>query len=329
MRPLSGLFTIEDYPALLVGLDQKDDSAVYQVSEERAIISTMDFFPPVVDDPYPFGAIAAANALSDVYAMGGTPLMAINLAAYPDGLDMAVLSEILRGGAEKVREAGAVIAGGHTVSDKEPKYGLSVTGEIHPDKIIKKSGAKAGDVLILTKPLGTGTITTALKQGQAETAHVDTAVIGMSQLNRHPAEIAQKYNDQRENRDAVRAMTDITGYSLIGHGHEVAHLSNVSLHINFSQLQWYPGAFQYAEADIFPGGMYRNQDFFRKWVTLDESITEWQEYLLYDPQTSGGLLMCVDQAIANDVLAELQQHSTQAVIIGHVAEGAGQIYIHT
>lgn len=327
MRPLSGLFPIENYPALLVGLDQPDDSAVYQVSEDRAIISTMDFFPPVVDDPYSFGAIAAANALSDIYAMGGTPLMALNLAAYPNGMDLGILSEILRGGAEKVLESGAVIAGGHTVTDKEPKYGLAVTGEIHPNKIIKKSGAQPGDVLILTKPLGIGTITTALKRGEADQAHVEAAIAGMSQLNRHASEVAQEFNNQRKSRDAVRAMTDITGYSLIGHGHEMAHLSHVNLHINFSKLKWYAGAVHYAKSDVFPGGMHRNHDFFQQWVTLETSLEDWQQYLLFDPQTSGGLLMSVDKIIADELLAELQKFTPQAVIIGQVDEGSGEIII--
>ena len=188
LRPLSHIFSQDDYPQLLIGLSEPDDAAVYQIDGERAIISTMDFFPPVVDTPYEFGAIAAANALSDVYAMGGRPLMAINLVAFPDGLDMGILSEILRGGAEKVKEAGAMIAGGHTVTDKEPKYGLSVTGEVAVDKIIKKSGAQVGDVLILTKPLGVGVITTALKRGVADNAHVETAIQSMSHLNRIPSE---------------------------------------------------------------------------------------------------------------------------------------------
>jgi len=327
LRPLNGLFPTENHPELLVGLDRPDDSAVYQLDAERAIISTMDFFPPVVDDAYPFGAIAAANALSDVYAMGGKPLMAINLAAFPDGLDMGILTEILRGGAEKVRESGAVIAGGHTVTDKEPKYGLAVTGEIHPEKIIKKEGARPGDVLILTKPLGTGTITTALKRGQAEPAHIETAIEGMSRLNRLASERAQFYNDQRADRDAVHAMTDITGYSLIGHGQEIARLSHIDLNIQFSQLKWYPGALAYGEADIFPGGMHRNREYFSAWVTLDVQLEDWQEYLLYDPQTSGGLLISVHPDIAPDLLSDLTNAGEEAAIIGSVTAGSGSIHI--
>lgn len=327
MRPLNGLFPIENHPELLVGLDRPDDSAVYQVSSDRAIISTMDFFPPVVDDAYPFGAIAAANALSDVYAMGGTPLMAINLAAFPDGLDMGILSEILQGGAEKVHESGAVIAGGHTVADKEPKYGLAVTGEIHPEKIIRKEGARPGDMLVLTKPLGTGTITTALKRGQAKTTHIEAVIEGMSRLNRYVSEQAQFYNDQTKNRDAVNAMTDITGYSLIGHAQEIARLSDVDLNIQFSQLTWYPGALAYGKADIFPGGMHRNRAYFKQWVMLDTQLEDWQEYLLYDPQTSGGLLMCVHPDIAPDLLSDLTNAGEEAAIIGSVTAGSGNICI--
>lgn len=308
-----------------MGLDAPDDAAVYQIDDQQAIISTMDFFPPVVNDAYHFGAIAAANALSDVYAMGGTPMMAINLAAFPDGLDMAILSDILRGGAEKVREAGAVIAGGHTVTDKEPKYGLSVTGRIHPENIIHKRGAQVGDRLILTKLLGTGVITTALKRDIAKTTHINAAIEGMSHLNKTTSEIVQRFNQEFDR--CVHAMTDITGYSLLGHGHEMAHLSDVDLHLNFSALQWYSGAVEYAKADIFPGGMSRNQEFFKTWVTVDTALHDWQIDLLYDPQTSGGLLIAVDPHHALSLLDALLETDERAALIGEVAEGNGNIHI--
>ncbi len=325
LQPLKDTFPAADYPQLLIGLSAPDDSAVYKLDDNRAIISTTDFFPPVVDDPYHFGAIAAANALSDVYAMGGQPLMAINLAAYPDGLDLAILTEILRGGADKVKEAGAVIAGGHTVTDKEPKYGLAVTGEVHPDRILRKEGAQVGDVLILTKALGIGTITTAIKAVKAQTAHIESAIAGMAHLNKVASEIAQRYNN--EALRPIHAMTDITGYSLLGHGHEMAHLSHVDFVINFEQLQWYDGAIDYAKSDIFPGGMHRNRDYFSQWVTLTPDLAQWQEYLLYDPQTSGGLLMTVAPEIAHSLLESLLQAGEKAVIIGSVIEGNGKLHI--
>lgn len=283
------------------------------------MISTVDFFPPVVDDPYAFGAIAAANALSDIYAMGGEPLMAINLAAFPDGLDMSILSAILHGGGDKVKEAGAVIAGGHTITDKEPKYGLAVTGIIHPDRIIPKGGAQTGDVLILTKSLGTGVITTALKNNRAHSDHVEAAVASMSRLNRNASRLAQQFG--------VHGMTDITGYSLLGHAHEMAHLSGLDFVITFEQLRWLPGAYTYGEQDIFPGGMRRNQEYFNQWVIFDEEITETERGLLFDPQTSGGLLMAVAPENHQSLVAALLEVGETAAIIGQVAAGQGMIRV--
>jgi selenide,water dikinase len=296
-----------------------DDAAVYRLNDEQAIISTMDFFPPVVDDPFAFGAIAAANALSDVYAMGGEPIMAINLAAFPDSLDTSILSEILRGGAEKVREAGAVIAGGHTVTDREPKYGLAVTGVVHPSRIIAKQGAKPGDKLVLTKRLGTGVITTALKQGVANDAVVEGAVASMSRLNRDTAQIAREMN--------VHAMTDITGYSLLGHGHEMAHLSRVNLHIEYRALRWLTGARNYAEQGIFPGGLGRNRTYFEKWMQFEDDIDDISRQLMYDPQTSGGLLIAIEADKAETLCDRLTHAGEIAAIIGTVSAGDGQIII--
>jgi selenide,water dikinase len=318
LRPLSGIFPTEDYPSLLVGLAQPDDSAVYALNGGQAVVSTVDFFPPVVDDPYAFGAIAAANALSDVYAMGGEPIFAINLVAYPDGLGLDMLTEILRGGAEKVREAGAVIAGGHTVTDREPKYGLAVTGLVDPTKILTKGGAQPGDALILTKPLGTGVVTTALKNERAAQNDVDAAVASMSRLNRDASRLARKHD--------AHGLTDITGYSLLGHGHEMAHLSGVDFEIDFSALRWLPGAQDYAQQGIFPGGMGRNRDYFGKWVSF-EGLEDYEQGLLFDPETSGGLLIALPAAGANALLEELLMDGDNAAIIGNVVSGSGNIVI--
>lgn len=319
LRPLVKTFNNEDYPQLLVGLGSPDDSAVYQFDASRAIIQTADFFPPVVDDPYAFGAIAAANALSDVYAMGGRPLMAMNLVAFPDGYDMQILQDILQGGANVVKQAGAVIAGGHTVADKEPKYGLSIMGEVHPDKIIRKSGAQPGDRLILTKPLGTGVITTALKQSVASDEHIAQVTHGMMQLNRDAAELAQQHR--------VHAMTDITGYSLIGHGYEIAEASNVSFEIAFDSLHWYPGAMEYGEAEIFPGGTSRNAVHFSQWLTDTLNLAWWQTQMLFDPQTSGGLLMAVHPDDSDALFSDLIARDVPAYYIGIAKEGSPGITI--
>ena len=319
LQPLKPIFPIEDYPDLLVGLAAPDDAAVYRLNAEQAVVSTTDFFPPVVDDYYAFGAIAAANALSDVYAVGGKPLLAINLVAYPDGYDLSILSEILRGGAETVRAAGAVIAGGHTVTDKEPKYGLAVTGMVHPDRIITKGGAKPGDKLLLTKALGTGVITTALKQNQADPDHVSAAIDSMSRLNRDASRLAQAAG--------VHAMTDITGYSLIGHAHEMAHLSNVDFTIDLAALQWLPGAQAYADQGIFPGGMARNQTYFRQWIGLEGNLSEAIAGLLFDPQTSGGLLMAVDEQLADSLYHDIISVGDTVSVVGEVQSGQGMIHI--
>jgi selenide,water dikinase len=319
LQPLKGIFTPTEYPDLLVGLDAPDDAAVYRVAPDRAIISTVDFFPPVVDDPYTFGAVAAANALSDIYAMGGEPLFAVNLVAYPDGLGLDILTEILRGGAEKVREAGAVIAGGHTVTDREPKYGLAVTGTVHPDRIIPKGGARAGDILLLTKALGTGTITTALKQGRASEAHVAAAVAGMTRLNRAASECARRVR--------VHAMTDITGFGFLGHAHEMAHLAEADFVLRPTALRWLDGARDYAAAGIFPGGMARNRDFYSQWVDLGAPLPPSDLDLLYDPQTSGGLLMAVHPADAEALMADLTAHGELVAQVGLVRPGTGRLIL--
>ena len=319
MRPLSEIYSGDDYPQVLVGLSEPDDAAVYQLDAARAIISTTDFFPPVVDDPYDFGAIAAANALSDVYAMGGRPLMAINLVAYPDDLDKGILSEILRGGAEKVKEAGAVIAGGHSITDAEPKYGLSVTGEVQTGKIIRKSGAQVGDVLILSKRLGTGVVTTALKRDIADPQHVEAAVESMSRLNRAASELAQRHR--------VCAMTDITGFGLVGHGLEMAKLSGVNFRLNMDAIALLPGTVEYARNGVFPGGMERNREYYSEWLSFDGELSEYEHGLLFDPQTSGGLLMSVAADRAAELLADLHAEGEDAFILGDVVAGPGNIVV--
>ncbi len=315
IEPLRALFKPEDYPDLLVGLARADDAAVYQINSEQAIVTTIDFFPPVVDDPYDFGAIAAANALSDIYAMGGRPLFAINLVAFPDNLGMDVLSEILRGGAEKVAEAGGVIAGGHSVNDKEPKYGMAVTGIIDPKKVKTKGGAQPGDVLLLTKPLGVGVITTALKNELTNDADVATAVVSMKTLNKQAAEAAQLAQ--------AHSLTDITGFGLLGHAHEMAHLSMSDFHFQLDKLPWLPGAIHYGEAGAFPGGMGNNLSFFGRWVQFGNGVSQLMQDMLMTPETSGGLLVALP---ANQVKT-YQDHCETAVFVGHVTEGTGQIHV--
>jgi len=315
LRPLQNIFDSRNFPQVLVGLDGPDDAAVYQLNSEQAIVSTIDFFPPVVDDPYTFGAIAAANALSDIYAMGGEVLFALNLAAFPDDLDRAILSEILRGGAEKVREAGAIITGGHTVSDKEPKYGLAVTGLVHPAHILTKGGAQPGDLLVLTKPLGVGLITTALKREQADPAHVAVAVKSMSTLNRHAAHLAQRFQ--------AHACTDITGYGILGHGLEMTTASGVMFRLRFDDIPLLPGALDYAEQEIFPGGLHRNREHVLPLVRFADRITAAQRAILFDPETSGGLLIALDPDQARSVVAQAAVDGIDARLIGDVAEGSG------
>src|SRR5258706_3865076 len=322
LRPLAGLFRAEDYPDLLVGLGSPDDAAVYRLSAEQALIETVDFFPPVVDDAYTFGAIAAANALSDIYAMGGRPLFAINLAAFPEDLPPETIAEILRGGAEKVREAGAVIAGGHTITDKEPKYGLAVTGLVHPDRILAKGGARAGDRLVLTKSLGTGVLTTAHKQGEIAETDLQAVIASMTHLNRHASEAVQA-------TPGVHGLTDVTGFGLLGHAHEMAHLAGVSIALDYAQLNWIGGVRAYAERWIFPGGAERNEAYYAKWVSLAPGrvLADWEMRLLHDPQTSGGLLIAVAAGSLDELVGRLQAAGEAGHVIGEVGPGQGELLV--
>ena len=298
-----------------MGLREPDDAAVWRLDEEHAIVVTTDFFTPVVDDPYDYGAIAAANSLSDVYAMGGKPFLALNIAALPDNLPAEISSEIIRGGAEKAREAGVVIAGGHTVKDKEPKYGLVVIGFVDPRQMFSKGGLKAGDALVLTKPLGFGITTTALKREKADESDLLEAVQWMKQLNSTASQLAIEFG--------VRGGTDITGYSLLGHGMEMADASGVALKLNFADIPMISGVRKYAEQGIFPGGAFDNKKHFESKVRFTASLTEAEQMLLFDPQTSGGLLLGLPSQLLDSFLARAREVEQATWVIGYVEEGTG------
>jgi len=302
-----------------VGLREPDDAAVWRLDEERAIVVTTDFFTPVVDDAYDYGAIAAANSLSDVYAMGGQPFLALNVAALPDNLPIEISNAIIRGGAEKAREAGVVIAGGHTVKDKEPKYGLVVIGFVDPRKMLSKGGLKVSDALVLTKPLGFGVTTTALKQQKADEQDVLEAVNWMKRLNQTASQLANEYG--------LRGGTDITGYSLLGHGMEMAEASGVSMNFELAKIPFLSGARNYAEQGIFPGGAFDNKKHFEAKVDFADAIDEPNQMLLFDPQTSGGLLLGVPRGKLEAFLTQANELGQPAWVIGEVQSGSG-IQIH-
>lgn len=312
---MQGIFRPDDYPDLVVGLGQPDDAAVYRIDDERVIVATLDFFTPVVDDPYDYGAIAAANALSDLYAMGIEPLFALNISAMPPSLDVSIVSEIMRGGAEKVREAGAVVAGGHSIQDDEPKYGLVAIGVGEERSLIKKEGAAPGDCLVLTKPLGTGVTTTALRAGVADEAHVDEAIGWMKTLNRKAFRVARAAS--------VKAGTDVTGFSLLGHAVELSEASGVGLRFYLEHIPFLSGAKKYADMWKFPGGSADNKLFFQDRVTFKQGIEEVSQMMLFDAQTSGGLLL----AVSSDRLDTFIQHAGDEQLpywfIGEVRTGAG------
>lgn len=299
---------------LMVGVETADDAAVYRVSDEVALIQTVDFFPPMVDDPYTFGQIAAANALSDVYAMGGEPRLALNVVAFPNCLGAEVLGEILAGGASKVQEAEAVLAGGHSINDEEPKYGLCVSGFVHPDRIWKNGGAQAGDVLLLTKPLGVGLINTAVKAGMASAEAEKRAVESMSCLNKIAMEVLREAE--------IHSCTDVTGFGLTGHALETARASKASLVIETKKLEVLPDALFYASMGLVPEGTYRNKEFNKKDVRIEEQVDEALEDLVFDPQTSGGLLVSLPGRDAETVLRKLEQagYPLKAGIVGFVTD---------
>lgn len=296
---------------LLVGIDTSDDGAVYKLSDDIALIQTLDFFTPVVDDPYTFGQIAAANSLSDVYAMGGEPKVALNIVCFPNCLDREILGEILKGGADKVLEAGAVVIGGHSVQDDEPKYGLSVSGVVHPDKILKNCGSKEGDILILTKPLGIGLINTAAKGEMASKESLDEAIKWMSLLNKYAGEVIRKYD--------ISACTDITGFGLIGHAYEMAEGSDMTFCINKDNIPYIKEAKEYADFGLVPQGTYQNKYYIQDKYKL-ENVERWLEDILFDPQTSGGLLISCSIEEGNKILKEFREKNIKSWIIGEVKE---------
>jgi selenide,water dikinase len=300
---------------LLVGIDGPDDAAVWRLSEERALVVTTDFFTPVVDDPYDYGAIAATNALSDVYAMGGQPFLALNIAALPDDLPPEISAEIFRGGAEKAHQAGVVIAGGHSIKDKEPKYGLVVLGFIDPRKLLRKSGLQVGDNLIITKPLGFGVTTTALKQEKADAKDIKEAVDWMTRLNKTASELALEFN--------LHAGTDVTGFSLLGHGFEMAQASGVALVLDYSRIPFLNGARSYAQKGIFPSGAFDNNMYFSPHVEFNGEIDEPTQMLLFDPQTSGGLLLGMPTDKLDSFKKRADQLDQPIWVIGEVKEGQG------
>lgn len=298
---------------LLVGLDTSDDAAVYKINDDLALIQTLDFFTPVVDDPYTFGQIAASNSLSDVYAMGGDPKLAMNIVCFPNCLSPGVLAEILRGGYDKVAEAGAITVGGHTVEDDEPKYGLSVAGFVHPDKVLANSTAKPGDTLVLTKPLGLGIINAAIKGEIVDKETYDEAVMIMTTLNKYAKEAIDRTG-------GVNSLTDITGFGLLGHALEMAEGSSVTIVIDHASIPIISKALEYASMGIVPAGTYDNRKHIGDRAYIDENIPQSIEDILFDPQTSGGLLISIPEERAEKLLKELKDTPTRFAVVGKVME---------
>lgn len=298
-------------------MEHAEDAGVYRLRDDLAIVQTIDFFTPIVDDPFVFGQIAVANALSDVYAMGGKPLTAMNVVCFPIGkLDISILRDILRGGLEKMREAGVLLVGGHSVDDAELKYGLSVTGVIHPDRVLLNRGAKAGDKLILTKGLGTGIVSTAIKRGVADDSLIAKSVSSMTQLNKKAAELMLEVGN-------IHAVTDITGFGFLGHAGEMMEESALSMIISASQVPIFPGIRELAEKGIMPGGLQRNKEFRLPMLNVDATCPPWLLDVLFDPQTAGGLLISLPPEGAENLLGKMHQAGlTEAAIVGEVVKAA-------
>jgi selenide,water dikinase len=301
-------------PNLLVGFDQSDDAGVYRIGEDRALVQTVDFFTPMVDDPFTFGQIAAANAVSDIYAMGGTPLTALAIVCFPQDGDLDVLAQIMRGGMSKLEEANCTVVGGHSVRDAEIKFGYAVTGLIRPDRVYTNGGARAGDVLVLTKPIGTGVITTALKQGKAQDAWVEGATRSMTTLNKTAAVVIAEHG-------GVHAMTDITGFGLMGHGREMALASGAILEIETHKVPRLEGALEAIALGAIPAGLLANREYAECMVSEEGTLDETPRMLMYDPQTSGGLLISVDATDAASLMLALENASIPARAIGRVTAG--------
>lgn len=320
LSPLAGLFDPAGHPNVMVGLGVPDDAAVYRINARTAVVATLDFFAPVVDDPYTYGAIAAANAMSDVYAMGGEVVLALNIAAFPEKLPPSVQTEILRGGADKVAEAGGVIAGGHTIWDKEPKYGLSVLGLVHPNRIMSKAGLRPGDILYLTKPLGTGMIMSAAKGHSDGEGWAAAAIESMLRLNRHSAHLAA--------RARVRAATDVTGFGLLGHLWEMASRSGVAVELEAAAVPLLPGARDCSASGVHTGGEGRNRDWVGANATVAPAVDSVTAAVLFDPQTSGGLLLGCPPRRAAALEASFAADSGPLWRIGRVSSGAPGIAVH-
>jgi selenide,water dikinase len=315
LRPLQAVFDPQDYPDLMVGLGAPDDAAVWRLDEARALVITTDFFTPVVDDAYDYGSIAAANALSDLYAMGARPILALNIACLPPSLPPEQMGEITRGAADKVREAGAVIAGGHSVQDDEPKVGLVAVGLADPEKLISKGGAIPGDLLLLTKPIGTGVTATALKADKASMEHVAHMTAWMKELNRGASELAVSVG--------VRGGTDVTGYSLLGHAVEMAQASGARLHFFTGCVPVLAGARGYADQHFVPGGSYDNRLYYGPKVTFSADSDEMTQTLLFDSQTSGGLLLAIDGERCASFMSQAGAQGVSAWVVGRVEAGQG------
>jgi selenide, water dikinase len=297
---------------LLVGFDTADDAAVYRLSDDLALVQTVDFFTPIVDDPFLFGQIAAVNSLSDVYAMGGEPMTALAISCFPDGGDLEVLGQMLAGGLSKMQEAGCIVAGGHSVRDPEMKLGYSVTGRVHPKKFWANSKSRAGDALVLTKPIGTGVISTAIKQGKAKQEWIDSAVASMTRLNRRAVEVVHQGDFE------VRAATDITGFGVVGHLREMALGSKTTVRIEANRIELLHGAMECVQAGLLPGGLKTNREFAESCVAYRGQISEELRTLLFDPQTAGGLLLSIPSEIAKGLVAALEVAGVSAARIGEV-----------
>lgn len=298
-------------PELMVDISTHDDAGVYKINAETALIQTTDFFPPVCSDPYEFGQIAAANALSDVYAMGGRVITAMNILEFPADQPLEALKEIIRGGQDKIAESGGYLVGGHTITDNVPKYGLAVSGLVHPDQVITNSNAKEGDVLILTKPIGSGIILAGKKIGEANLEDYQACLDNMKLLNMQGAEIMQKYG--------VKCATDVTGFGLIGHAYKLALASDVCLHLDTKNIPLLRGAYDLAELGCLPGAGFRNQEFVEEFCHFSDEVVYENKMLIHDAQTSGGLLMCVPKKLVNEVLEDLKNSVySHSAVIGEV-----------
>ena len=301
-------------PNVLVGFDHADDAGVYQLSPDQALVQTVDFFTPIVDDPYTFGQIAATNSLSDVYAMGGKPLTALALVCFPEKADLEILERILAGGLSKMIEAGCTVIGGHSIRDEETKFGYSVTGTVHPKKVLANAGARPGDSLLLTKALGTGVISTAIKKGKAEPAWVEAAVRSMTTLNKAAADVIS------ESSFRIHAMTDITGFGLIGHAREIAMASDVSLELRASAISLLEGAVECVRAGYIPGGLNNNREFAECAVEFGAGISQEIKTLLFDPQTAGGLFISVASDDVSDLKTALDAKQVATAEVGKIIE---------